>query len=299
MITLPAALGPFRSVQPARLDGRDVLLVGARAGIVVYDPQTRASQEYADRSIDSQLGFSKAVVWDNQIWGCHGDAGVVAWRIGQTDAPASVIRPIELRGTDAPPPLPTAPSPGGVSMMSMSTRTSAIRNLTVLDDKRLALSVGPLLTLINAGGSGRVAVGMPGSAEILGIFVDGTRLVIVQEDGAVHLRDRATLAPLSQQRRSGRVTATALLPWLGSNRLLLATDEGPIYCVGLDDELVTTYLSSHRGLRVVSATADLVAAVSSDRQRIVLWNSWDGKKPLAELSVSATAKHRVGDIEFA
>ena len=181
----------------------------------------------------------------------------------------------------------------------MSTRTSGIRNLTALDDKRLALSVGPLLTLINAGGSGRVAVGMPGNAEIVGIFVDGTRVVVVQDDGTVNLRDRATLAPLSQQRRSGRITATALLPWLGSNRLLLATDEGPIYCVGLDDELVTTYLSSHRGLRVVSAVADLVAAVSADRQRVVLWNSWDGKKPLAELSVSATAKHRVGDIEFA
>jgi len=140
---------------------------------------------------------------------------------------------------------------------------------------------------------------MPGNAEIVGLFVDGTRLVVVQDDGLVSIRDRATLAPLSQQRRSGRITATALLPWLGSNRLLLATDEGPIYCVGLDDELVTTYLSSHRGLRVVSAVDDLVAAVSADRQRVVLWNSWDGKKPLAELSVSATAKHRVGDIEFA
>ena len=63
--------------------------------------------------------------------------------------------------------------------------------------------------------------------------------------------------------------------------------------------MVTTYLSSHRGLRVVSAAADLVAAVSSDRQRVVLWNSWDGKKPLAELSIASAAKHRVGDIEFA
>ena len=140
---------------------------------------------------------------------------------------------------------------------------------------------------------------MPGNAEIVGLFIDGNRLVVVQDDGTVSLRDRATLAPIGQQRRSGRVTAAAMLPWLGSNRLLLATDEGPIYCVGLDDELVTTYLSSHRGLRVVSAVADLVAAVSADRQRVLLWNSWDGKKPLAELSVSATAKHRVGDIEFA
>ena len=301
-VTIPAALGPFRSVQPARVDGRDVLLVGARTGVVVYDPESRAGQEYADRSIESQLGFSKAVVWDNQIWGCHGDAGVVGWRVGEADAPATVIRPVELRGSDNPPPLPTAPSPGGTSvMMSMATRggVAGIRNLIPLDEKRLALSVGSLLTIISAGGSGRVAVGMPGHSEIVGIFVDGARLVVVQEDGTVNVRDRATLAPLSQQRRSGRITATALLPWLGSNRLLLATDEGPVYCVGLDDELVTTYLSSHRGLRVVSAVADLVAGVSADRQRVLLWNSWDGKKPLAELSVSATAKHRVGDIEFA
>jgi hypothetical protein len=90
-----------------------------------------------------------------------------------------------------------------------------------------------------------------------------------------------------------------MLPWLGANRLLVASEEGPIYCVGLDDELVTTYLSSHRGLRALTASVDLLAGVSSDRQRVVLWNSWEGKKPLAELSVISAAKHRVGDIEFA
>jgi hypothetical protein len=90
-----------------------------------------------------------------------------------------------------------------------------------------------------------------------------------------------------------------MLPWLGASRLLLASDEGPVYCVGLDDEVVTTFLSAHRGLRVLAAAADLVAGVSSDRQRVVLWNSWEGKKPLAELSVAGVTKHRVGDIEFA
>ncbi|HEY7119469.1 MAG TPA: hypothetical protein VH475_22950 [Tepidisphaeraceae bacterium] len=299
LVALPATLGPLRSVQPARLEGRDVLLVGARSGIAVFDPQTRVTQqEYADPSIDSQLGFSRAVVWDGQIWGCHGDAGVVAWRSGQTQSPATVIRPIDLRGPNNPPPLPTAPSPA-TSMMSISTRTNGIRNLTVLDEGRLVLSVGHVLTILNADGHGRSTVAMPTGSEIVGIFADGNRLVVVQDNGTVSLRDRATLEPLAQQRRSGHVTATTLLPWLGSSRLLLATDEGPVYCVGLDDELVTSYLSSHRGIRVIAASADLVAGVSADRQRVVLWNSWDGKKPLAELSVSGAARHRVGDIEFA
>jgi hypothetical protein len=303
LVALSPTLGPLRSVQPARLDGRDVLLVGARSGIAVFDPQGRQTiAEYADPSIDSQMGFSKAVVWDAQIWGCHGDAGVVAWRVGQTQAPSTVIRPIELRGADnlaaLPPPIPTAPSPA-TSLMSMSTRTSGIRNLTVLDERRLVLSVGHVLTIVNAGGGARSTVAMPGTSEVAGIFADGNRAVVVQDNGTVSLLDRATLSPIAHQRRSGRVTATALLPWLGSSRLLLATDEGPVYCVGLDDELVTSYLSSHRGIRVIAAAADLIAGVSADRQRVILWNSWDGKKPLAELSVSGTAKHRVGDIEFA
>jgi hypothetical protein len=246
--------------------------------------------------LDSPLGFSKALTWDGKIWGCHGDAGVVAWQLGEMGTPSVAIRPTQLRGADDPPPLPTMPSP--TSGQSISTRTSGIRNLTVLDEKRLLLSVGHALTVVDGGGTcGTVA--LPGAAEVIALFIDGTRVVVVQEDGTVSLLDRGTLAPISQQRRSGRVTAAAMLPWLGTNRLLLASDAGPIYCVGLDDEVVTNYLSSHRGLRVLTAAVDLVAGVSSDRQRIVLWNSWEGKKPLAELSIAGAAKHRVGDIEFA
>jgi hypothetical protein len=296
LVAIPQTLGPLRSVQPARVDGKDMLLIGAQSGIIAFDPEMRQSQEYADRTIDSQLGFSKAVVWNGQIWGCHGDAGVVAWKIGDTASPIKVMRPADLRGADNPPPIPTTPAP--MTSMSMSTRTSGIRNLTALDEDRLVLSVGHSLAVIGKDGA-RTTLPMPHGAEIAAIFIDGTRLVVVQDDGTLSLLDRLSLAPISQQRRTGRVTAAAMLPWLGSNRLLVASDEGPIYCVGLDDELVTTYLSSHRGLRVLTASVDLLGAVSSDRQRVVLWNSWDGKKPLAELSIVSAAKHRVGDIEFA
>src|SRR5699024_7510760 len=121
-----------RSVQPARLDGRDVLLVGARSGIFVFGTETRESQSYTDASIQSPLGFSRAVVWNGRIWGCHGDAGIVAWTVGETATPSLTIRPTDLRGPDKPPPLPTGPSPN--TSMSMSTQTSGIGNLVVLDE---------------------------------------------------------------------------------------------------------------------------------------------------------------------
>lgn len=296
MLPLPETLGPLRSVQPARVDGKEVLLIGARSGVMTFDPETRQTQAYHDRSIDSQLGFSKALTWDGKIWACHGDAGVVAWTPGQFDSPSLTVRPTQLRGSEVPPPLPTMPSPTGSN--SISTRTGGIRNLTVLDDTRLILSVGPAVTVIDGTGTCSI-VPMPGNADILALFVEGSRAAVVQEDGTINLLDRAMLTPVAQQRRSGRLCAACLLPWLGANRLLLASDAGPIYCVGLDDEVVTTYLSNHRGLRVLTAAADLVAAVSSDRQRIVLWNSWEGKQPLAELSIAGLARHRVGDIEFA
>jgi hypothetical protein len=298
-VGVPQTLGPLRSVQPARVDGRDVLLIGARSGVLVFDPASRESHEYIDASIQSQLGFSKAVIWNGKLWGCHGDAGLVGWTLGDTAAPVQVFRPIQLRGPDdpgAPPPAPTMPSP--TTSMSISTQTSGIGNLTPVDENLLALSVGRALTVLDT--QGRLnPIDLPTRAPIIGVFVDGQRLVVADAAGTVITCDRSSLLVQSERRRTGPTKAAALLPWLGSNRLLLASEEGPVYCVGFDDDLISSYTSSHRELRILSASADLVAAVSSDRQRVLLWNSWDGKKPLAELNVASATKHRVGDIEFA
>ncbi len=71
------------------------------------------------------------------------------------------------------------------------------------------------------------------------------------------------------QRRAGKITAAAAMPWLGQTRILLATDDGPIVCLAPEDELVTQYASAYSALRIVTAGADRIAAVTSDRQRIV------------------------------
>ena len=73
-------------------------------------------------------------------------------------------------------------------------------------------------------------------------------------------RNRATLEVTSRHRPAGRLTAAAALPWLSDIRLLLATEDGPIYCVGLDDPLVTHYAAAQSsGTRVLAATASCVA----------------------------------------
>src|SRR5204862_4022488 len=96
------------------------------------------------------------------------------------------------------------------------------------------------------------------------------RIIVIGSDGQIEQFDSASLSRIDSRRRTGELQSAGVLPWLGSNRLLLATCDGPIACVGEDDPLLTQYTSNHRGLRGVTACNDIVAALSADRQRIVL-----------------------------
>jgi len=136
-------------------------------------------------------------------------------------------------------------------------------------------------------------------AEVVAIVPDGRSMLAAHRDGTVCVLDAATRKTTCKERRAGRITAAGSLPWLGGRRLLLATEAGPIACVGFDDELVTQYASAYHELPAVAGSADVVAAVSPDRQRLILWHSWDGRQPAAELHLFGVARHRVADVDFA
>ena len=279
---LPATLGPLRSVQRV---GDGELLVGARSGVFRGVATSDRSVEwvaYTDSGVTSQLGFNAAVLWNGMIVASHSEAGVVAWELARTERPAITLRPGDLNGA----------SP---------------KNLCVLDDNRLAISTRDTVVLLsrptNEGDrSGEnvfftitplpTAVG----AEIIAILPSADRVTIVFKSGVLHLRDRETLSLVRQERRSGPLSAAALLPWLGSTRLLLATDEGPVFCLSWDDDLITQYLSPHRELRAVAAAHDVIAALSGDRQRLVLWQTWAARAPVADLYLPTIGKHRGADV---
>jgi hypothetical protein len=177
-----------------------------------------------------------------------------------------------------------------------TSRATGPRHLQVLDDSRFVFSLGSELRVWE--GSDLISVPGGADAEIVAIIPEARRLHVVHEDGTVCVRDRRTLEVTCRERRTGRVRAASALPWLGEARLLLAGDDGPVQCVGFDDQLVTQYATVHRGLRLLAGSAAQVAAVSPDRQRLILWNSWDGRKPAAEIPVAAAARHRIADVAF-
>ncbi|HEV8293300.1 MAG TPA: hypothetical protein VGP94_15295, partial [Tepidisphaeraceae bacterium] len=236
-----------------------------------------APNAYIDQSVVSQLGFNQALIWNNEIWASHSEAGIVAWKLGQPDRPTLAMRPVNLLGSGA-------------------------KNLAILDESRLLFSGGNRLMILQRDGTSAEpklsarAAGPDLRAEIIAVLPDATRVVVVLKDGHVQIRDRNSLEVLSQERRCGAVASAALLPWLGSTRLLLGTEEGPVQCVGLEDELNTQYVSPYSGMKALSAAADVVIALSADRQRLVLWNTWNGRQPVADLFVTALAKHRAADV---
>jgi hypothetical protein len=292
LFPLPQTLGPLRSVQPTEVIGGRLLLVGARSGVFIVNPAEPEAtpKEYADPDVTSQLGFSRAV-WlgpGRGLCACHSEAGVVFWDTREFGRPSRAIRPSELPVCDS-----TASTTG-----SGSSRTPGPRNLHALSRGAIVYSVGNKTVVTDGDGKSRVPP--PGSpADVVAIVPGDKQLLVVHEDGTVCATDCKTLETSSSERRAGRVRAAAPLPWLGGTRLLLASEEGPVYCVGLEDDLVTQYVSPHRELRVVTASAERVVGVSSDRQRLIVWNSWDGRKPVAEIYLAGIARHRVADADFA
>jgi hypothetical protein len=171
------------------------------------------------------------------------------------------------------------------------------RNLTVAGSGRLVFSSGRQLFVISADGL-PAPMGEAMDVEVIAIISRSGWIITAHDNGEVCCWSADDLKLQERQHRAGRVSAAAALPWLGDARLLLATEDGPVVCVGMDDELVTQYASAYRGMRMVAGAADRVVAVSADRQHLILWHAWDGRKPSADLHIYGQAKHRIADISF-
>jgi hypothetical protein len=86
---------------------------------------------------------------------------------------------------------------------------------------------------------------------------------------------------------------------LAGVRLLLATLDGPVCCVGVEDSVVTQYVSPHRGLKGIAATNGLDRGITADRQRWSCGTRGTGARRSPEVNVTAKTRHRVADIAFA
>ncbi len=268
-IELPSTLGPLRSVQ---WSGR-VLLIGAQSGVWCVDPESSTSaRPFAVPSAAGNFGFNAAFIDAGALVASHAEHGVIAWTMDDESAPPRTIaQRANARLLNS----------LGAGRAIFCADTNSLEVACVDRDERRTVSL-PDVRLVAA------------------IIMGDSRIFVVGDDRRILTIDRQSLDVISNESRPGaRVLSAAGLPWLESTRLLLARDGGPIDCVGVDDPLVTQYCSPHQSIKIVAASADVVAAVSSDRQRLILWRAWDGRAPFAEINLTAIARHRIADIDFA
>jgi hypothetical protein len=293
LMTLPTELGPLRSVQSARIEGTTTLLVGAQRGFfAIQPPALDKPKAYLFPGLESPLGFNKIVARadGSAFFGSHSDAGVAQWNADKPSAPTQVVPPARFLAS------PFAEQPSNFSQ-SISTGRGP-KHLCAIDDRLLLFAAGALLFTWD--GQQIAEIPTDSRSEVVGILSETESLLIVRDDGAISRLDCRPPHELQEiQHRPVRLRAAGALPWMDSQRLLLASEDGAIACVGLEDQLVTEFVSPHRGARIVAGSSSLVAAVSPDRQRVILWNAWDGQRPLTEIYLAARTRHRIADLVFA
>jgi hypothetical protein len=263
LIQLPTTAGPLRSARMK--SGR--ILVGARSGVLLVDPANpQEAIAYLHPTLSSEHGFTSVTIPGNWIWACHREGGLVGWQVGKTQQPQTIISSTRLGGD------PRNLIDGG--LFSVGARL-----LHLTDDHEIRQL-------------------MQMESPIVSVLPMENQVLVAGENGQVILLDQPTYEKTGQLQTTGKLTGAALLPWLSSSRLLLNKADGPIECVGLEDQLVTQFTANHTGMRTVTACAGKVAAMSSDRQRLLVWNAWDGRQIAAEIYLSGITRHRIADAAF-
>ncbi len=263
LIALPSTIGPLRSVKTD--SGK--LWIGARNGVMVIDPaNTAAPTLYGHPTLASEYGFTSVTPIANMVWACHREGGLVGWDSASPAQPAMVF------------------SPAGLG--------SEPRHLT----SNGLFAAGTKLFRISS--SGLVKTPFTAAASIVAILPSDNQTIIVDEAGGITILDDQSLEQVDQLSAGGKLTSAALLPWLTTARLLLNRAEGPIECIGLEDQLVTRFGGSQTGMRAITASSGKIAAMSNDRQRVLLWNAWDGRATSSEIYLTGTTRHRIADLTF-
>jgi hypothetical protein len=263
LIQLPTDVGPIRT---ARVEN-GIMLVGARSGVLVVDPTNpQDAQVYCHPTLASEHGFTSVTQIGDHLWACHRDGGLVGWAIGCTPQPEMIFTPAQLGG----------------------------------DPKHLIaaglFAVGSKLFKLSSQKQPQVVLAM--ESPIVAVLPMQDQTLVVSDAGTIAIFDMSTLEKTGQLQSAGKLTGACLLPWLSSSRLLLNKADGPIDCIGLEDHLVTQFAGNHTGMRTVTACIGKVAAMSSDRQRLLIWNAWDGRQVAAEIYLSGITRHRVADVVF-
>jgi len=269
-VRLSGELGPLRSVRTIRHKGAAHLLVGARDGVYLVDPSAPESAETFDAEVEgSPFGFSH-LAYDEAagvIYATHADVGLVCWQIDL--GTQTVLGQSEFNGQ----------APRQIDALGPQVHVAAGGQLW---------RVGPDFKprLLQGLGGEPVALLVGTERELLVIRPSGSVAAIARADGRVtEVNGKGDVASIG-----------AGLPWLGEMRLILGDGFGTsLVQIGPHDDVKMALHDSQGPFKAVAAAPDVVAAVSSDRNRLLCWRPWE-ERPFADLHTISRMRSRLADV---
>ena len=98
---------------------------------------------------------------------------------------------------------------------------------------------------------------------------------------------------------AGDVARATRAAWLGNARVAACIDGGAIAVAGVEDEVTVEYHSPHSGFAEVAASAGRIAAITGDRQRLVVWRLDRPEAPILDVHLVDRTRTRLADVAFA
>lgn len=269
-LELSGGLGPLRSVCAIARKGKPNLLVGARDGVYLVDPDVPETAEAFDADVEgSPFGFSNLAYDDESgvIYATHSDVGLVSW---QVDLGTRVIRSAKDFKGDPP------------------------RQIDVRDGV-VHVAAGARLWRLDDDGAPRQVDGV--SQEPVALMVGTQReILLIRPSGAVAALSRSDGRVSSTSGREDVVTVGGGLPWLGESRLVLGDSFSTTLAqIGPHDEVRLSHTSASGPFKCLEAAADVVVAVSADRHRLICWRPWE-QQSFADLYVMSRTRSRLADV---
>ena len=312
-------MGPIRCLRVTH--SGTALAAGAREGVVI-DLLGGAAKFPAPDLGASPRGFNDVAYnaeggRDGSIWATHRDRGLHVWSANGSACTVwdndrlhgDLIRAFTHLGPEA---ACSVVPPAGSAQATAVAVSSASKRVFV------AAAFAGTTMQSGSGGCGLFYTRLPSvpeggriNFEPVAVFDDAVVVFLAErtDGGMVGAFNDGRLFSLPQlpKRQDGAtlhgtfdaaVTAAAAVPWLGDVRVAACVEDGPVVVGGTDDDVRVEYRSEHKGFAAVAASGGRLAAVTGDRQRVVVWNLHEPERPILDLYALADTRSRVADVAF-
>lgn len=256
---------PVRSVRPAAVSGRDLLLIGAKKTCILLDPVKGERFPFPLPGAAPPVGGINSVdSYGNCLYATHSEFGLALWDLNRPGRPAELI----------------------FQSLTSGNRTS--RAVRVLND-RLLFASGPSVFLLDLGTPSSEPLKFSGShGAVTSVAMAGNTLFAATGEGVVLSWDiRKPDYPEVVLRKDREIKTLRLAKGTrGLVHLLYAFNDTAIHARVIGQPLETDYEALGNTFAEFDASSDLVVAPGHRSRRLFFWSADQPRRPehVADLS---------------